>query len=288
MKDLVTLAREIAISDGDFATGIPGVTVYRRSTPSEPIPCIYGLGLGVTLQGKKRIVLGDDSYSCESGQSLITAMTLPVVSYVAPKSDSEPYLGLRIEWSTKELQQVVNSAASTKHTCCRALAVLTMDRYLNNALSRLLELEAQRDVKELIAPIIQKEIMIRLLSGAHGNILRQLVSEGTPNKEIANVISWLKVNYARSITMTDLASMAHMSESTFRQHFRAVTGISPLKYLKQLRLQEAKSMMLDNDLDASTVAYTVGYNSATQFSREYRRFFGYPPLQDKLRAQKAF
>jgi transcriptional regulator GlxA family with amidase domain len=140
-----------------------------------------------------------------------------------------------------------------------------------------------------LAPLIQQEITIRLLAGPHGRCLRQLVSAGSPGQRIAKTVVWLKQNFARAMDVKELAARAHMSATTFRQHFRTMTGVSPLQYQKQLRLQEARQLMLNQDLDAGRAGDRVGYESASQFSREYARLFGEPPQRDirRLRLDQA-
>jgi AraC-like DNA-binding protein len=147
-------------------------------------------------------------------------------------------------------------------------------------LTRLVRLLDEPGLIKQLAPLIEQEIMVRLLSGAHGPALRQLVAAGSPSQQIARVIGWLKQHYTEDFPMDDLAAQAHMSPSTFRLHFRAVAGMSPLQYLKQLRLQDARQLMLNEDIDAGSAAVRVGYESASQFSREYTRLFGAPPLRD--------
>ena len=137
----------------------------------------------------------------------------------------------------------------------------------------------------LITPLIQREIIIRLLDGEHGSMLQHLATVGSQSHQISQVIAWMKLNYINSISINELAAKAHMSSSTFRQHFRTITGLSPLQYLKNLRLQDARHWMLYEDMDASSAAIRVGYESVTQFNREYARMFGEPPLRDIKRTR---
>ena len=137
----------------------------------------------------------------------------------------------------------------------------------------------------LITPLIQREIIIRLLDGEHGSMLQHLATVGSQSHQISQVIAWMKLNYINSISINELAAKAHMSPSTFRQHFRTITGLSPLQYLKNLRLQDARHWMLYEDMDAGSAAIRVGYESVTQFNREYARMFGEPPLRDIKRTR---
>lgn len=157
----------------------------------------------------------------------------------------------------------------------------------STALVRLVTLLGEPALIPRLAPLIQQEITIRLLTGPHGGQLRQLVTAGSPSQQIAKVVAWLKQNFVQALHGDDLADRAHMSPSTFRQHFRALTGVSPLQYQKQLRLQEARQLMLNENLDAGSAASRVGYESASQFSREYGRLFGAPPQRDITRMRLA-
>jgi transcriptional regulator GlxA family with amidase domain len=147
-------------------------------------------------------------------------------------------------------------------------------------LIRLVRLADEASLAPFVAPLVQREIVIRLLSGAFGPLLRHVVAVGSPSQQISKAINWLKQNFSHALRVDELAASVYMSPSTFRQHFRNVTGLSPLQYQKQLRLQEARQLMLSQDIDAGSAGVRVGYDSASQFSREYARLFGAPPLRD--------
>lgn len=282
-KLLARLVGNIAQTDGDYGTPIPALMIYRRSSATEPMPCIYGLGLAITVQGRKRVTLGDEIFDYGPGQSLITTVDLPVVSHVTRASSAEPYLGIRLELDARAIAQwaaEMDFPAPLKVAASRAMSIVTLDDGLQDALTRLIRLVVEPHLISLIAPLIHQEIIVRLLNGEHGPTLRHLVALGSPSQRIAKLIAWLKLHFTDAVAMDDLAVKAHMSPSTFRQHFRTVAGMSPLQYLKCLRLQEARLLMLNEDLDASGAAVRVGYESASQFSREYRRLFGEPPRRD--------
>jgi AraC-like DNA-binding protein len=280
---LATLVADIARTEGDYTTQIPALMVYRRDVISDPMPCIYGLGLGITVQGAKCVTLGDEVFNYGPGQSLVTSVDLPVASYVTRASLAEPYLGLRLELDARTIAQVaaeMDFSPPLNAMTSRAISVVGLDDALLEALVRLIRLLAEPHLIQPIAPLIEQEIVVRLLHGEHGPILRHLVTLGSPSQQIAKVMSWLKLHYMQAISMDELAAKAHMSPSTFRQHFRAVAGMSPLQYLKNLRLQNARQCMLNQDLDASSAALRVGYESTSQFNREYSRLFGAPPRRD--------
>jgi AraC-like DNA-binding protein len=163
------------------------------------------------------------------------------------------------------------------------MAVVTLDEGLQDAVTRVIRLLEESVLVPQLAPLILQEVTVRLLHGPHGPMLRQLVATGSPSQQIAKVMSWLKQHFMEEVPIDDLAGRAHMSPSTFRQHFRSVAGTSPLQYLKHLRLQAARQMMLNEGLDAGSTALRVGYESSSQFNREYSRLFGQPPLRDTRR-----
>ncbi|MGE8598198.1 MAG: AraC family transcriptional regulator N-terminal domain-containing protein [Acinetobacter calcoaceticus] len=280
---LLSLVEDIAQNDGDYPTEIPVLSIYRRSTVTDPMPCVFGLGLGVTLQGRKRVTLGEDVFDYGSGQALINTIDLPVVSYVTQATITEPYLGLRLDLDANLIVQIateMNASRIYKGGASRAMSVIALDDGLLDALMRLIKLLNEPNKIPFIAPLIQREIIIRLLDGEHGPMLQHLAAVGSPSQQISQVIAWMKLNYTNTILIDELAAKAHMSSSTFRQHFRTLTGLSPLQYLKNLRLQDARHWMLYEDMDAGSAAIRVGYESVSQFNREYARMFGEPPLRD--------
>ena len=285
---LQSLVEDIAQNDGDYNTEIPVLSIYRRSAVTDPMPCIFGLGLGVTVQGGKRVTLGDEVFDYSSGQALINSIELPVVSYVTQATITEPYLGLRLDLDANLIVQIateMNTSRICKGGPLRAMSVIALDDRILDALTRLIRLLNEPNKIPFIAPLIQREIIIRLLDGEHGPMLQHLATVGSPSHQISQVIAWMKLNYINSISINELAAKAHMSSSTFRQHFRTITGLSPLQYLKNLRLQDARHWMLYEDMDAGSAAMRVGYESVTQFNREYARMFGEPPLRDIKRTR---
>lgn len=276
----------IAQLDGDHATGVPALTLHRRSTPTEPLHCVYGLGLGVIAQGAKQVLLGSEVIDYTPGQSMLTTIDLPVVSHVTRASSREPFLALMLTLDTRDITQLVSEMDLAPHPregAYQSLSVEPLDEALVDALVRLLEVLGEPTLTPVLAHLIQQEIIVRLLAGAHGAQLRHLVAAGSPSQQIAKAVAWLKRNFTHALEVDALAARAHMSPSTFRQHFRAITGTSPLQFQKQLRLQEARQLMLNQNVDASNASGLVGYESASQFSREYSRLFGAPPQRDVRR-----
>jgi AraC-like DNA-binding protein len=285
------LARAIAQfaqCDGDYSTAIPALSLHRRHGPTAPLHCIFSLGLGVVAQGHKQALMGDEVITYGPGQSMVTTIDLPVISHVTRASTQEPLLGLMLMIDGRTIVQAAAemSLPPPRLSAPRPISIETLDAHLLGDLVRLIHLLDEPALVARLAPLIQQEIVIRLLVGPHGPHLQHLAANGSPSQQISRAVAWLKQHFAQPLLVEDLADRVHMSPSTFRQHFRAMTGTSPLQYQKQLRLQEARQLMLSQHLDAGNAASRVGYESASQFSREYSRLFGAPPQQDvkRLRA----
>src|SRR6476646_3136080 len=287
---LARVIRRFAQTDGDHNTIIPALTLHRRSGPTDPLHCIYNLGLGVVAQGDKQVLLGEESIDYGPGQSMLTTIDLPVVSHVTRANGAEPFLGMMLTLDVRSIVQMaseMDEPRPRREDASLSISFEVLDPDLLDALVRLVKLLGQPALLPGLAPLIQQEIILRLLTGPHGPQLRRLVSAGSPSQQIARAVAWLKQNFAQALRVDELADRAHMSPSTFRQHFRALTGVSPLQYQKQLRLQEARQLMLNEKLDAGTAGGRVGYESPSQFSREYSRLFGAPPQRDVTRMRLA-
>lgn len=284
--DLARAIAGFAHSDGDYTTAIPALSLHRRNAPTEPLHCIYTLGLGVVAQGDKQVLLGEEVIDYGPGQSMLTTIDLPVVAHVARASVHEPFLGLMLTLDSRHIVQMASEMEMPlphRDSAYRRISIETLDKALVEALVRLVELLDEPALIPRLAPLIQQEIIIRLLSGPHGPQLRLLATVGSPSQQIAKAVAWLKQNFTQALKVDDLAARVHMSPSTFRQHFRTITGTSPLQFQKQLRLQEARQLMLSQNIDAGNAGGLVGYESASQFSREYSRLFGAPPQRDVRR-----
>lgn len=290
VQDLASALHDIAQTDGPHTTALPALSVYRSSTPTAPMACLYGLGLAITVQGSKRVSYGDQVFQYMPGKSLLTAVDLPVVAQITEASQTEPFLGLLITLDAKALMQLCAEMALPpvpRVATPRAVSLCDLDPPLLDAVLRLLRVLKEPTLLPHVAPLIQQEIMVRLLSGPHGMDLRHLLAAGSPSHQVARAMAWLRQHFRDNVLMDELAATVHMSPSTFRQHFRQLTGLSPLQYQKQLRLQEARHLMLNQGIDALSTATRVGYESASQFSRDYRRLFGEPPQRDVKRMRVA-
>jgi len=264
-------------------TAIPGLSLFRRTEPTEPITGMYQPSICLVAQGAKRVQLGEDTYVYDARHYLITSVHLPTVVQIIEASPEKPYLGLRLTFNLGEIAQLMaDSQLPPPRTqqSSRGMATGEVTLPLLTAFQRLVDLIAEQQDIPILAPIIQREIIYRLLVGDQGERLRQIASAGSQSHQIARAIDWLKGNFTQPLRIDDLATHVNMSTSTFHHHFRTLTAMSPLQYQKTLRLNEARRLMLTERLDAATAAFQVGYESPSQFSREYGRLFGAPPLRD--------
>jgi AraC-like DNA-binding protein len=288
---VATLCKSIArcTEQGEMhTTAVPGLSLFRREEPTGPISGMYEPSICLAVQGAKRVILGDDSFVYDAHHYLITSVHLPTIVQILEASSDKPYLGLRLKFDLKEISHLMvdsNLPQPRPQQSSRGMATGKVTLQLINAFVRLIDLLADEKDIPILAPVIQREIIYRLLLGDQGERLRQIATAGSQSQQIAKAIGWLKNNYALAISMDELAALANMSTSTFHHHFRSLTALSPLQFQKQLRLQEARRLMLSECMDAANAAFQVGYESPSQFSREYNRQFGAPPLRDiaKLR-----
>ena len=271
----VALGKSLArlTEDGEqHTTAIPGLSLFRRIEPTEPVSGIYEPSVCLVAQGAKRVMLGEDTYVYDAHHYLITSVHLPTVVQIMEASRSKPYLGIRLMLDLREISQLMvdsNLPPPRVQQSSRGMATGEVTLPLLTAFQRLIDLLAEQQDIPILAPIIQREIIYRLLVGDQGERLRQIASAGSQSHQIARAIDWLKANFSRPLSIDDLAAQVRMSSSTFHHHFRSMTALSPLQFQKQLRLQEARRLMLSEHLDAATAAFQVGYESPSQFSREY-------------------
>jgi AraC-like DNA-binding protein len=264
-------------------TAIPGLSLYQRAAPTQPASFMFEPRICVIAQGAKRVLLGDETYVYDPQHFLITSVDLPTVAQVINASTQKPYLGIILKLDQREISQLMvdsNLPPPPSQQSSRGMATGEVTLPLLTAFQRLIDLLAEPKDIPILAPIIQREIFYRLLVGNQGTRLRQMASAGSQSQQIARAIDWLKDNFTQPLRIDDLATQVNMSTSTFHHHFRALTAMSPLQYQKWLRLNEARRLMLTERLDATTAAFQVGYESPSQFSREYNRLFGAPPLRD--------
>lgn len=266
-----------------FITAIPDLALFRRDEPTGPMSGMYEPSICLMAQGAKRVLLGDDTFVYDAHHYLITSVHLPTVVQIIRASREKPCLGLMLKLDQREISQLMaesNLPPSRPQQSSRGMATGEVTLPLIAAFQRLIDLLAEPQDIPILAPVIQREIIYRLLVGDQGARLRQIASAGSQSQQIGRAIGWLKGNFTQPLRIDDLAAQASMSSSTFHHHFRSIAALSPLQYQKQLRLHEARRLMLADHLDAATAAFQVGYESPSQFSREYNRLFGAPPLRD--------
>lgn len=287
MKNLrADLASKIAWFIGSsqrLVTQIPGVLLVRRTAPTAPCSGTYTPSLIVVAQGSKRVDLGQTTFLYGQSRFLLTSIELPIVSQVTQASVAKPLLAVAIQLDMPTVREILNREdvpmrESSPAASAMATGEITME--LLGACCRLMDLLANPQDIPFLGGHIQREIIYRLLCGPEGARLRAIATSGDQSHRTARAISWIRNNYAKPVRVDDLAQIAGMGVSTLHHHFRALTHMSPLQYQKQLRLQAARGRMLVDRMDASTVAFEVGYESVSQFNREYSRFFGQPPMRD--------
>lgn len=269
--------------EGNKATAIPGLALYRRSAPTVCASTTYEPSLVVFVQGEKRINLGKTTLICNESRFLLTSVDLPVVSQVTRASREIPILGLILKLDIPEVRKILSEEEFSfleESADARGMAVGETSIELLDACCRLVDLlDSPRDIA-FLSGLIQREIIFRLLRSPQGKHLRAIATLGEQSHRTAKAVTWLRTNYEKPLRVEELAAVAQMGVSTFHHHFRSLTAMSPLQYQKQLRLHVARERMLADDLDAASAAFEVGYESASQFNREYSRFFGQPPMRD--------
>jgi AraC-like DNA-binding protein len=235
------------------------------------------------VQGAKSLEVGSDVYRYGVGDYLVVSLDLPVVSRVVEASPEAPYLGLGLKIDAQQLKEVMGRLVTRPAgapEAMRGVAVNTAPPELVDAALRLLRLLDRPEDIPAMAPLIEQEILYRLLTGPLGPRLQQIAMAETAGNKVAQAIAWLRQNFARPLRVEELAGHVGMSDSSLHHHFKAVTAMTPMQYQKQLRLHEARRLMLTEHMDVGTAGYSVGYQSPSQFSREYSRLYGISPLKD--------
>jgi AraC-like DNA-binding protein len=270
-------------------TGIPGLMVSAARVATEPSNHIYEPVFGLVAQGAKSIALGDTVFDYGAGRYLVVSVDLPITSHVSVASERAPFLamGLILRPATIAALLLETAADDRSTVDASGMGVSKAPGDLLDAVVRLLRLlDHPRDVP-VLATLIEREILWRLLCGKQGAMLRQIGLADSRLSNISHAIKWIRAHYAKILRIEDLAQMAAMSVSSFHRHFRAVTSLSPIQYQKQIRLQEARARLLAQSADVAAVGFAVGYDSPSQFSREYSRVYGAPPGRDAARLRSA-
>ncbi len=273
---------------GRCATAIPRLTLMRSDAPTVPAGSIHRPVLCIIAQGRKRVILGDKLFEYDAAKYLIVSVDLPVTGEVCEATPARPYLALSLALDQTTLASLLLDMAEDVPASdgVTGLAVRSLTPDLLDPVARLLHLLDRPCDIAMLAPMAEREILYRLLRGQEGALLRQIALTDSRLSRINRAIGWIRGNFAQSFRVEILAEEAGMSPSSFHRHFKAVTTMSPLQYQKQVRLQEARRLLLSHHQNASGIGFTVGYESPSQFSREYSRLFGVPPARDAARLRE--
>ena len=287
MNDLKAAIAQFATSDGIQATPIEGMSLVRISHPSEPMHAVHHPALCIVAQGRKRVIAGDRVMNYDASNFLVVSVDTPVIGQVVEATPEEPYLCVKLELDAAEigalLIEVGGVTAAAAADAEPSVTVSPIMPELLDAAIRLVKLLERPQDLAVLGPMIKREILYRLLRSDQATKLQQIALAESRLQQVNRAIGWIKSNFRDSFAIETVAIEARMSPSALHFHFKAVTAMSPLQYQKQLRLQEARRLMLSEALDAATAGHRVGYDSPSQFSREYARTFGAPPLRDVAR-----
>ncbi|MGR3432940.1 MULTISPECIES: AraC family transcriptional regulator N-terminal domain-containing protein [Roseobacteraceae] len=281
--ELAAIIDPWTVGKEDYATALPNLGLFRRESTSEPHACMIEPSIIIVCQGVKQMHIGARGLTYDSERFLVASLDLPGDSRVLEASPDRPCLGLVLRLDLRliaELSTQVRSAPAQQHSMEPSAAIGQLTPELLAPFARLVALLDEPEAIPVLAPLIEREIHYRLLQSDQAPRLLRMVSVGSQSHRIARAIDWLKTHYAEPLKVEELAAQIHMSPSSLHHHFRQLTAMSPLQYQKRLRLNEARRLMLTDDFDAAGAAFNVGYESPSQFSREYSRLFGAPPRRD--------
>jgi AraC-like DNA-binding protein len=273
---------------GICTTAMPHVSLIRADQPSTPTPAVYEASLCLIAQGSKRVSIGEHSVVYDAAHYLLVSVDLPLVGHVIQASPDRPYLCCKIDLDLAILADLmVADTGPIARADLPVLGVYPSDPDLIDAATRLVRLLDRPETITALGPLIEREILYRLMTGPHGPMLRHVATAGSHLNQVTRAIAAIRRRFDAAIRIDEIAADAGMSPSSLHAHFKAITRLTPLEYQKQLRLQEARRLMLVGGATAGTAGFAVGYESPSQFSREYRRLFGAPPRQDIERLQAA-
>jgi AraC-like DNA-binding protein len=279
-----------APGDGTHATAVPGMKLIRASTPTMPMPVVYDPTLCIVAQGRKRAVLDRTAYVYEPARYLLASVHLPIMGSVIEAMPDRPYLSLQLDLDVTALGELAvryPPASAEAPTSASGLALnKTTPALLETAVRLAGLMDTPEDIAAL-APLMLRELLYRLLTGPGGDLVRHMAQADSRLNQIARSIIWIRQNFRDACRIEQAAEVARMSRSTFHLHFKAITGMSPIAFRTQLRLQEAQRLMVGEAMDAAGAGFVVGYESPSQFSRDYARIFGLPPARDAARLRTA-
>jgi AraC-like DNA-binding protein len=279
-QDLTTRVARLAPVDGTHQSAFPALALNRGSKPTVCMPTVCQPCLGFVVQGRKRALLNDEVFHYDALNYLVVSVTLPMMGQVVEATTDRPFLSLRLELDLDEIARLLlelGDRGAAPVAADRALFIARMDEPLLDAVLRMVKLLDTPEDIAVLGPAVQREIYYRVLRGELGQRLVDLAERESGNHRIVRAVEWLKQRYAEPLRIEDLADAVHMSPSALHHRFKAVTAMSPLQYQKHLRLHEARRLMFADGIECATAGHRVGYESPSQFSREYRRLFGAPP-----------
>lgn len=269
--------------EGEWPSVIPNLTFHRFDHPTKPTGYLLEPSICLILQGSKHVVLGERQYTYGPGHFFVTSIDLPVIARILEASPSIPFLGMVLRLDRMEVARLVMESPlppMKEVSDDEVIEFGEIARSLLEAIVRLVDLLAEPELIPVLSPLMQREILCRFLLTPCGPKIRQIAVGGNPTHQISKVIDWIKRHLTEKLRVEDLAIRSGMSVSTLHHHFRSLTSLSPLQFQKRLRLNEARYLMLEHRMDVASAAFKVGYESPSQFSREYSRLFGAPPLRD--------
>jgi len=283
MKSLISKAQQY-MSVGKSVELYPGYSIFAATGTNCPVTVLYQPMLCLVLQGEKEVIVGDKVFKYMPGDYFINSVELPISTRIIKSDADNPYISISINLESDKLAQIITETqlGEFKSECDESFSLSQADENLLEPLSRMLDLFNSEQDASFLGPMVDREILYRLLRGKQNAILRQISGNDYRVNKVRDVINWVKENYSSSITIKDLITQAGMSQASLHRHFRSSTGMTPLQYQKTLRLQEARKLLVEGK-EVSETAYAVGYESPSQFSREYTRMFGRAPSIDAKR-----
>jgi AraC-like DNA-binding protein len=292
MKELAVLRDTIRRHASNYhgPSAIEGLTVTETDSPTEPRPGVSEPSVAMVVQGRKRTVVGDGVFDYSAGDFLVVSLEVPLIGQVTEASNDTPFVGFGVRLVAAEIASLLLDAGTLRGGEARGMAGVAVaqagERLLQAACHLIELLDTPQDVG-ILAPLYRRELLWRLLAGPHGQLVRQIGLADGSLADIARTVRWIREHHRDPIRVEQLAGMASMSATSFHRHFRSVTCMTPIQYQKAIRLQEARLSLIASPRDVAEVAHAVGYDSSSQFSREYRRQFGAPPGRDAARLRNA-
>ena len=289
ISDLISSLQKIATNDGIYSTHVPNVTVINCSAPTAPELVLYRPALCIVAQGTKEVLLGDRSFRYNSANYLLGSARLPVTGAVLQASPDKPYLCLRVDLDPLLLSELIENTniCNTDKRVSEGLLLGEMDSSLIDTAARIAELHDNEQDSAVLGPLWVRELIWRVLRQPQSySVLCQMIMAGSQLLRITHAMKWIEAHFTEPISVDQLAEIANMSPSSFYQHFKIITGTSPLSYRRRLRLMKARRFMVAEGCGAAEAGFRVGYNEPAQFSREYTKQFGLPPKQDSQRIRE--